>query len=143
MNKKQIACEKSKLWYKENKDRKQAYDRIYNATNRDKKNEQSRAWAKANPALRSEIRKRDYYKNKGRCFANCAARRARVLKALPKWLSLDQKRQLREIYENRPEGYHVDHIIPLKGDNVSGLHVPWNLQYLPALKNFSKGNKYG
>lgn len=64
-------------------------------------------------------------------------------KATPRWLTQEQKEQLRLIYKNRPEGHHVDHIVPLKGKSVCGLHVPWNLQYLPAQLNLKKGNKLG
>lgn len=132
---------RAKKWYLENKDRKIAYDIAYNTKNRTKKNEQSLAWIKNNYSRRVEIRKTSYHKNKGRAFANAAARRARLANAYPKWLTKEQKKQLAQIYINRPKGYHVDHIIPLKGKNVCGLHVPWNLQYLEARANFSKGNK--
>lgn len=50
---------------------------------------------------------------------------------------------IRKFYKECPEGMVVDHIIPLQGKQVSGLHVIWNLQYLTPQQNMSKGNKYG
>ena len=59
--------------------------------------------------------------------------------ATPKWAD---KKILKAIYDNRPEGYDVDHIVPLKGKLVWGLHVPWNLQYLPSdINRNEKRNK--
>ena len=68
-----------------------------------------------------------------------AARRAAKLNRTPSWANLEK---IKEFYLNCPEGYHVDHIIPLQGETISGLHVETNLQYLPAKENLSKGNKW-
>lgn len=135
--------QRAKEWYQNNKSKKRAYDLIYNAKNRKKKNQQSLDWVKANTQKRSEIQKASYQKHKARAFANAAARRARIMKACPTWLSTEQKAEIVQIYRNRPLGCHVDHIVPLKGENVCGLHVPWNLQYLEASENFRKKNRYG
>lgn len=56
----------------------------------------------------------------------------------PSWCDM---KALVEFASQCPEGYHVDHIIPLRGKNVCGLNIPENLQYLPAQENLSKSNK--
>jgi len=70
-----------------------------------------------------------------------ALRRARKLQATPKWLSKEQIQTIKDIYFKCPIGYHVDHIVPLSSKEVNGLHVPWNLQYLPGIVNKIKSNK--
>lgn len=67
-------------------------------------------------------------------------RRRTVKRQTPAWAN---RREMEEIYANRPPGYHVDHVIPLNGEFVSGLHVPSNLQYLPSRDNLSKANQFG
>lgn len=67
-----------------------------------------------------------------------AKRRAEQRQAIPPWANLNK---IKQIYENCPKGYHVDHIFPLNGENCCGLHVETNLQYLSAEDNMRKGNK--
>jgi 5-methylcytosine-specific restriction endonuclease McrA len=78
-----------------------------------------------------------------------AKRRAAYLYREPIWLTLEQKLEIECFYykamryeEETGIKHHVDHIVPLQGNNVCGLHVPWNLQVIPASDNLSKGNRY-
>lgn len=79
-----------------------------------------------------------YENNKGLVLANVAKRRAALLQATPAWANLDV---IKQVY-NDAEGMHVDHIVPLQGELVCGLHVENNLQYLTPEENYSKGNKW-
>lgn len=63
----------------------------------------------------------------------------RIKQALPKWAN---KKAIKKFYKNRPDGYEVDHIVPLRGVNVSGLHCIENLQYLLCADNRKKSNKF-
>lgn len=76
-----------------------------------------------------------------------ALRDRRNRQATPKWLTKEHKQQIADTYELMRdcravtgEDYHVDHIVPLKGENVCGLHIPWNLQVLPGYVNVFKSN---
>ena len=79
-----------------------------------------------------------YENNKSDYIARNAKRKASKLNASPIWADLDK---IKLIYKLRPDSYHVDHILPLQGKLVCGLHVENNLQYLLAKDNLSKGNK--
>jgi 5-methylcytosine-specific restriction endonuclease McrA len=74
---------------------------------------------------------------KGRARLN--SRKSRFKQATPPWVD---RAALRAIYAACPPGYEVDHAVPLQGALVSGLHVPWNLQYLLMSDNRRKSNQH-
>jgi len=134
--------DKNKEYLKEylqaNKEYKKEYDRKYRKENieriKEYEKERSGKWRKENP-------------DKNR--AKSAKRRSRKLRATPEWLTEEQDLQIKLIYEEaieleKADGIkrHVDHIVPLQGKNVCGLHVPWNLQILTAEQNLRKSNKH-
>jgi hypothetical protein len=87
--------------------------------------------------------KQYYLENKGKFKANSKLRKHLKLLATPMWARSGKiRKKIEEIYINCPEGFHVDHIVPIKNKMICGLHVPWNLQYLSAEENLRKSNKF-
>jgi 5-methylcytosine-specific restriction endonuclease McrA len=76
--------------------------------------------------------------NLRRKLARNYARAKRVQQATPPWVD---RRAIATFYLNCPPGHEVDHIWPIRGANSCGLHVLWNLQYLPKLDNRTKFNR--
>ena len=118
---KRKASDYSKRYYQENKEKSRERLRKWQQANRDK----TRGWCK------------DYYqenrqKEIARSIHKRQVRFGRSISLTPK-----QEQEIKDFYwlakdltAVSGETYHVDHIVPLQGDNVCGLHVPWNLQIL-------------
>ena len=101
---------------------------------REKINAYSRDYAKTIRHKRSAYAMKRYAQNK---------------KCTPSWLTQEQHKQIEYLYwlaadlrSVTGQEYHVDHIVPIQGENVCGLHVPWNLQVLPSDVNIGKSNKF-
>ncbi len=103
------------------------------------KNQKQKRWRQRNPDKVSQSHKKWREANLLACRAKSRAYTLRKENAIPPWADL---LKIKEIYKNCPPTYHVDHIVPLKGQYVCGLHVENNLQYLPATENLKKRNKY-
>ena len=118
---------KSKEWRNANKEHAKAKSAKYYADNKERLQALNKEWKKKNPEQKAALDK----------FHLILRRRLLAGQALAKIY----RKETSEFYLNRPDGFHVDHIVPIRGKTVCGLHVPWNLQYLPATLNQSKGNK--
>ena len=95
----------------------------------------NKLFRKNNPVYNKDWREN----NKSIVNYNNAKYKANKINATPSWADLDK---IRLIYNLKPEDYHVDHIVPLRGKYVCGLHVDYNLQYLLPKDNLSKSNKF-
>lgn len=137
------------MWSKNNKERHYKRTYTWKKENKDVCNELSKAWRKANPE-KAKTSVANWNKlNRDKVTLYIAKRRATKRNATPSWLTQEQLNQIANMYwlakdleAVSGQKYHVDHIIPLQGDGVCGLHVPWNLQILPSDMNIAKSNKY-
>jgi 5-methylcytosine-specific restriction endonuclease McrA len=129
-NKKEEVKDRKNEWYVANRDQviAQAKLRPYEVTK-----EYKRTWKERNLVW---VR------------ADTKARRRKHRQATPKWLSSKQKAEIRQLYQiaitmtkTTGEQYVVDHIVPLRSDDVCGLHVPWNLRVITQEENLKKSNK--
>ena len=144
---------RNKAWFELNKDHVKAVKRKYRQSlskeKRDEENLKTRIRYYANKEKES-IRKKLYRsENKHIINANAAKRRASKLFRTPKWLTEIDMSRIKSIYNQaglltklNNELWVVDHIIPLQGKLVSGLHMPDNLQLMRARDNESKQHKY-
>ena len=138
-----------KTWKDSNKERVLSVQKDYYERNKDHCLAVMDLYAQENPDVVRKAKKAWRMRNAEAVNAGTAARRASKLNAQPDWLSESQKEEIKTLYwlakdlkAISGEDYHVDHIVPLRGENICGLHVPWNLQVLPADINCSKGNKF-
>ena len=126
------------------------YFKAWREANKEKIKAYGKAWYEANKEKRKALDKAYKQANKGKVNALTAKRKASKLQRTPSWLTKEDLAEIEDIYRtakrrSEVEGieYHVDHIIPLQGKNISGLHIPSNLQILRARDNLIKGNKHG
>jgi len=123
----QRLAERQKVWYSKNKPKVLATVKNWSLRNKERKSATSAAWSKKNW-------RRFYYS-----IQNNGVIRRRLIggQAIARTFA----QLTAKIYEGCPVGCQVDHIVPLRGKGVNGLHVPWNLQYLPVLENQRKHNR--
>lgn len=133
-NNKPETKERVAAWHKANRDRVAASRRKWYEQNKAKNDENARRYAQENSAWKA---------------AHCAKRRTHKLRALPRWLTSEDLQQIEWFYQEAKRlfkltgvPHHVDHIIPLQGKYVCGLHTPNNLQILTASENSKKGNRH-
>jgi hypothetical protein len=135
-------------YYAENKERFSEYyaERMDDESFRERKAAAARQWYRENKDRRKDYGKAHYKNNKPVYMAHSAKRRASKKQQTPSWAN---EQTIRAFYKEAARleqetgiKHHVDHIIPLQGELVSGLHVENNLQVIPANENLSKSNHY-
>jgi hypothetical protein len=140
---------KDAKYAKENPERRAAARDKWRVANPEKDFLVKAIWARENAELCRNSRKQWELSNPGKKQAILAKRRAAKLQRTPAWLTPDDFWLMGQAYElaalrTKMLGFlwHVDHVIPLQGKVVSGLHVPTNLRVIPGTDNLKKHNSY-
>ncbi len=131
---KEIVAAKDKARREANLDEFLIRERASYARRKDSVAEKNRRWREANPH---------------RVAAIASKRRASIRRRTPSWLNETQIKQILDWFQvaqilSKQTGvpHEVDHIVPLNGKLVSGLHVPWNMCAIPAIQNRKKNNRH-
>jgi hypothetical protein len=139
------ACKAAYLaaWQRANPERVAAYDRACRERNLDAAKAREAKWRAANKDKVTTKNAKWYKENPAASNAKCAKRRAAKLRATPPWADLSSIKKVYERAETlKALGFDVsvDHIVPLNGEGVCGLHVAYNLQVVLASDNSRKKN---
>jgi hypothetical protein len=115
--------------------------------NKETEAQRLKLWAKDNSERFRAIQKKWRDANKDLIAAKAQRRRALQKQCLPPWADMDAIKMFfalaRRVSRCTGIPHHVDHVVPLQGRHVCGLHVETNLQVLPKALNLAKGNRYG
>ena len=132
-----------------NKKAKSVYNKAYREDNREAISEKGKVYRKNNLEKITAYHKSWSNANPGVVSLHRTKRRQGLRNATPNWLTDDHITEIGDFYTLAKdcylisgEVYEVDHIVPLQGKDICGLHVPWNLQVLPRDINRKKNNKY-
>lgn len=137
-----------RAWIERSREAQQKRVRAWNEANKERRRVVALQWREKNRDKVCATAKRGRQKDPARECAKVMRRHASKMNATPKWLSQDQHDEMLKIYRQASvtsaffgARFHVDHVVPLRGAEVCGLHVPWNLQIIPAVENHRKSNR--
>jgi hypothetical protein len=146
-NNQERAKENRQIWTRLNIDKIKEQNRLNSIKNRSIINARRKNRRLTDPVYRDKCNEWGRLNKDKRAFT-ASKRRSKLLNATPNWLSIQDWNDIKRFYKvcnflTKKTGikYTVDHIHPLQGIEVCGLHVPWNLQILTDSDNTSKGNK--
>jgi hypothetical protein len=146
---KECESDRAKAKNKRNRDARLDKAKQWRDANKDRQAAAIKAWRESNPERTAAMYRDWAQRNRDKVNAKWMKREASKKHRTPSWLTEDELWMIEQVYDIAATRtamlgieFHVDHIVPLQGKTVSGLHVPWNLQVLPAKLNRQKSNRF-